>query len=114
MDDEGVPCQDTAVIEEGVLQGFIWNDYWAKRMGCSSTGNANYDEKSNEMLIQPTTMVGSPGVYTREELFDVKDGYYIQDVQGAQGPTLKQVISLYCAVLHTESEKGNYQAAALG
>jgi PmbA protein len=85
MDDEGVPCQDTAVIEEGVLQGFIWNDYWAKRMGCSSTGNANYDEKSNEMLIQPTTMVGSPGVYTREELFDVKDGYYIQDVQGAHG-----------------------------
>jgi PmbA protein len=83
MDDEGVPRQDTPLIENGVLQGFIWNDYWAKRMGVSSTGNAHYDNRNDEMLIQQNTMVITPGDYTREELFDVKDGYYILDLQGA-------------------------------
>jgi PmbA protein len=85
MDDEGVPCQDTAIIENGVLQGFIWNDYWAKRVGGSSTGNARYSIRSNAMSIQHTTMVFNPGDCTREELFDVRDGYYVVRVQGAHG-----------------------------
>ncbi|KYK33942.1 MAG: hypothetical protein AYK19_12635 [Theionarchaea archaeon DG-70-1] len=85
MDDEGVPCQDTPLIKNGVLQGFIWNDYWAKRMGVASTGNAYYDDQNNEMSIQQTTMVVNPGDYTKEELFNVKDGYYILGLQGAHG-----------------------------
>jgi len=83
MDDEGVPCQDTVLIEDSILQGFIWNDYWAKRTDCTSTGNAHYDDRANEMLTQPTTMVVSPGDYTKEELFTVKEGYYVLGVQGA-------------------------------
>lgn len=85
MDDEGVPCQDTPLIEKGILQGFIWDDYWAKRVGLASTGNAHYDERINEMVIQPTSMVVSPGKYTMEELFALKEGYYILGVQGAHG-----------------------------
>ncbi len=85
MDDEGAPCQDTPLIEEGVLQGFIWNDYWAKRMGCTSTGNAHYNARDDEMVIQHTTMVITPGDLTEEELFDIKDGYYVLDLQGAHG-----------------------------
>lgn len=85
MDDEGFPCQDTVLIENGVLQGFIWNDYWAKRMGKTSTGNAHYDDRGNELVIQPTTMVVSPGEYTKKDLFDVKDGYYVLGLQGAHG-----------------------------
>ncbi len=85
MDDEGVPCQDTPLIAHGILQGFIWNDYWAKRAGLTSTGNAHYDDRMNEMLIQPTTMVVPPGGYTMAELFDIKEGYYVLGVQGAHG-----------------------------
>lgn len=82
MDDEGVPCQDTPLIEEGVLQGFIWNDYWAKRVGVTSTGNAYYSDYFNEMTIHHTMMVAAQGDYKVEELFDVKDGYYFQGFQG--------------------------------
>lgn len=85
MDDEGVPCQDTPLIEEGVLQGFMWNDYWAKRMGVSSTGNAQYNDRDDEMITEQTTMVITPGDYTREELFNIKEGYYMLNLQGAHG-----------------------------
>jgi PmbA protein len=83
MDDEGVPCQDTPLIENGVLQGFIWNDYWAKRSGGQSTGNAHYNTRNDEMVIQQSAMIMSPGDYSYEELMDVEDGYYVLDVQGA-------------------------------
>ncbi|MGD2249960.1 MAG: TldD/PmbA family protein [Candidatus Methanofastidiosia archaeon] len=85
IDDEGIPSQDTPIIEDGVLTGFIWNDYWAKRVGGSSTGNAHYNNRTDEMSIKPTTMVLQPGDYTQEELCDIKDGYYILGLQGAHG-----------------------------
>jgi PmbA protein len=85
MDDEGVPRQDTLLIEDGILKGFIWNDYWAKRTGNTSTGNAYYKDKANEMDIQQTTMMVEPGDYSKEELFDIKDGYYVLGFQGVHG-----------------------------
>jgi PmbA protein len=85
MDDEGVPHQDTILIEEGVLQGFIWNDYWAKRTGCASTGNAFYDDQIDEMALRQTTTVIAPGEYDEEELLAMKDGYYVLGLQGAHG-----------------------------
>ncbi len=85
MDDEGVPSQDTVLIEDGVLQGFIWNDYWAKRMGKTSTGNADYKIRANEMGIGQTTFMVQPGEYTHEEIFDITDGYYVSGLQGVHG-----------------------------
>jgi PmbA protein len=85
MDDEGVPCQDTPLIENGKLQGFIWNDYWAKRMDVSSTGNAHYDDRTDEISIRENCMVIAPGDFKGNELFDIKDGYYVLGLQGAHG-----------------------------
>jgi PmbA protein len=39
-DGEGVPQQDTLLVREGVLQGFLYDSYWGNRMGHASTGNA--------------------------------------------------------------------------
>ena len=85
MDDEGVPCQDTPLIENGVLEGYIWNDYWAKREGTQSTGNAHYNDRTDEISIQQNCMVISPRDHDTEELFDVRDGYYVLGLQGAHG-----------------------------
>lgn len=85
MDDEGIPSQKTSIIENGILNGFIWNDYWAKRVGVSSTGNAHYDNRTDEMSIKQSTMVIQPGDFTHEELIDIKDGYYVLGLQGAHG-----------------------------
>jgi PmbA protein len=85
MDDEGVPSQNTPIIEEGILKGFIWDNYWARRAGCSSTGNAHYDWRTDEMSLRQNTMIINPGEYTKKEILDVKEGYYVLDLQGAHG-----------------------------
>lgn len=40
FDDEGVPTSEKVLIKEGVLQGYLYNTYTAKRDNLSSTGNA--------------------------------------------------------------------------
>ncbi|MFO0752848.1 MAG: TldD/PmbA family protein [Thermodesulfovibrionales bacterium] len=40
VDDEGVPATSKALIERGVLRGFLYNTYTARKEGCRSTGNA--------------------------------------------------------------------------
>jgi PmbA protein len=41
FDGEGVPTQKRAVVERGVLRGFLYNASVAKRAGVKSTGNAS-------------------------------------------------------------------------
>lgn len=40
VDDEGVPVTGKTLIENGVLQGYLYNTYTAKKEGLKSTGNA--------------------------------------------------------------------------
>jgi len=56
-DMEGVPTQKTPIIEDGILQGFLYDNYWAK----IEAGTADEDE-----LIR-----------------EVRNGYYVRSVQGA-------------------------------
>ena len=39
-DGEGVPRQKTCLVDKGVCTGVLYDTYWAKREGTSSTGNA--------------------------------------------------------------------------
>lgn len=39
-DGEGVPQQDTLLVSQGVLKGFLYDSYWGNRMGSPSTGNS--------------------------------------------------------------------------
>lgn len=40
VDDEGVPSQNKILIREGILSGYLYNIYSARKEGVSSTGNA--------------------------------------------------------------------------
>lgn len=91
MDMEGVPRQKTPIVEKGVLRGFLYNSYWARIEGKESTGNADrgggglslppYGTIPN---INPTNIHLTAGTFTEEELLkEVKDGYYVRNVQGA-------------------------------
>lgn len=40
FDGEGVPCQDTLLVDGGVVKGFLYDSYCARKDGCNSTGNA--------------------------------------------------------------------------
>lgn len=59
-DGEGVPQQETALVTSGVLQGFLYDSYWGKKAGLSSTGNAQRGgakmppkSGAHNLLIQP-------------------------------------------------------------
>lgn len=41
FDGEGVPVSKRTLVEEGVLRGFLYNTYAARRAGTESTGNAS-------------------------------------------------------------------------
>jgi len=74
FDDEGVPTQNTTVIERGVLRSLLHNSMTAKLFNVSSTGNAGW--------ISPTPRIVkvNPGDYKEDELFEeVKKGIYISN-----------------------------------
>jgi len=83
-DDEGVPRQRTPIIEKGVLRTFLWDTYWANKMGVKSTGNAKRNMRQGLVEISPTTLVVESGKRDFEEIRqDIEYGYYILNVQGA-------------------------------
>ena len=83
-DDEGVPHQKTPIIEDGILQSFIWDTYWANKMGVESTGNASRSARQGLMDISPTTITVKPGKKEfRDIISDIDYGFYIRNVQGA-------------------------------
>ncbi|MHA2179031.1 MAG: TldD/PmbA family protein [Candidatus Thorarchaeota archaeon] len=83
-DHEGVPRQRTPIIEKGVLKTFLWDTYWANKMGVKSTGNAKRNTRQGLVEIGFTNLVIDPGVREIEEIIsEIDHGYYIQGAQGA-------------------------------
>jgi PmbA protein len=90
-DMEGVPRQRTPIIEKGRLHGFLYDNYWGRIEGKESTGNAG--RGGGRLLlppygtlptISPSNVVIEPGTASEQELLaQVKNGYYVRDVQGA-------------------------------
>jgi len=91
MDMEGVSRQKTPIIEEGILRGFLYDNYWAKLEGKESTGNAGRGGGALSLppygtipTISPTNIQFTAGTFTEKELLEeVKNGYYVRSVQGA-------------------------------
>jgi PmbA protein len=83
-DDEGVPRRRTPIIEKGVLRSFLWDTYWANKMGVKSTGNAKRNMRQGLVDISPSNIVVEPGEREIEDIIKgIKYGYYIRGVQGA-------------------------------
>ncbi|RLF00871.1 MAG: TldD/PmbA family protein [Thermoprotei archaeon] len=74
FDDEGIPTQNTVVIEKGVLKSLLHNTMTAKAFKTNSTGNAGW------IAPAPTVLKVLPGDFNEEELFrEVKKGIYISN-----------------------------------
>lgn len=82
-DGEGVPQQDTLLMEGGVLQGFLYDSYWGKRMGCRSTGNATRSGVKGPPRLGVHNLLIEPGDQPLEALIaGVAKGVLITDVMG--------------------------------
>jgi PmbA protein len=83
FDDEGVPTGRTALIERGVLRGYLHNTVTARRDGAASTGNASRPSYRGVPGVAPTNLLVEPGTDTDEALLArAGRAVYVQDVTG--------------------------------
>ncbi len=83
FDGEGVPTQRRTIIDQGVLQGFMYNTMVASRAGVQSTGNASRGGFSSLPGIGPHSFFVEAGEMDPEEILrSTPSGLYLKSVTG--------------------------------
>ena len=79
VDDEGTPCRDITIIENGVLKGFLHNKETARELGVEPTGNARAYTFSDEPLVRMRNTAIKPCQDHFDEMIAaVENGYYFK------------------------------------
>ncbi len=83
-DGEGAPRMKTRIIEKGVLNNYIYDNYAAKKEGKTSTGNASRAGYLSTPTVEPTNFRILPGNTTPEQLMkEAEEGLIVYYLQGA-------------------------------
>lgn len=83
FDAEGVPQQDTLLVEGGRVAGFLYDSYWAARDGAGSTGNSSRGGiKSPPHCGVTNFYIENGSVSPRDLLGGIGRGVLITDVMG--------------------------------
>lgn len=81
-DGEGLACRPTALITDGVLQGFLHNTYTARRLGATSTASAVRGVRSTPG-VGAVALQLAPGSQSAESLLASVDlGIFVQSFSG--------------------------------
>jgi len=85
IDDEGVAAQNTMLIENGILCGYLQDRQNAKLMGVASTGNGRRQSYSHRPMPRMTNTYMLPGRFDPAEIINsVKRGLYAVSFGGGQ------------------------------
>lgn len=85
MDDEGVPSQNTVLIENGILKNYMQDKHNAKLMKMSPTGNGRRENYAHLPMPRMTNTYMLPGKSDPKEIIaSVKKGIYAVDFSGGQ------------------------------
>ncbi|MDX6606323.1 MAG: TldD protein [Solirubrobacterales bacterium] len=85
IDDEGTPCRQTAVIEEGRLTSYLYDRLRARRDGVESTGNGRRESFRDLPIPRMTNTYIQPGDAKPEEIIsEVDNGFYAVSFGGGQ------------------------------
>jgi TldD protein len=85
VDDEGTPCQRTAVIEEGRLTSYLYDRLRARRDGVTSTGNGRRASFRDLPIPRMTNTYIQPGDADPEAMIsEVDRGFYAVSFGGGQ------------------------------
>lgn len=88
VDDEGVPAQQTMLIEKGVLKNYMQDSLNARLMGTKSTGNGRRESYAHMPLPRMTNTYMLPGESDPEEIIaSIENGIYVKDMSGGQVDT---------------------------
>jgi TldD protein len=85
IDDEGTPTQNTVLIENGILKGFMQDRLNSRLMGVAPTGNGRRESYAHLPLPRMTNTYMLPGEHEPEEIIStVKNGLYAANFGGGQ------------------------------
>lgn len=85
LDDEGTPSQQTVLIEDGILKGYLMDKHNARLMGTHSTGNGRRESFAHLPLPRMTNTYMLPGKYDPGEIIaSVDKGLYAVNFAGGQ------------------------------
>jgi len=68
IDDEGVPTENTMLIEKGILKGYMQDKMNARLMGVKSTGNGRRESYAHIPMPRMTNTYMLPGQHDPEEI----------------------------------------------
>ncbi len=85
IDDEGVPSENTVLIEKGILKGYMQDKLNARLMGVKPTGNGRRESYAHIPMPRMTNTYMLPGEHQPEEILrSVKKGLYAKNFAGGQ------------------------------
>jgi TldD protein len=85
IDDEGVPSQNTVLIEKGILKGYMQDRMNAGLMGVSPTGNGRRESYAHLPMPRMTNTYMLPGSHDPQEIIAAVDrGLYAVNFGGGQ------------------------------
>lgn len=83
FDGEGVPQQRTPLIQDGRLEGYLFDSYTGRVAGRDSTGNGTRGSYRTTPSVGTTNLLLEPGTSDTESLVaGVDEGFYVTDVSG--------------------------------
>ncbi|NND65434.1 MAG: metalloprotease TldD [Gammaproteobacteria bacterium] len=85
IDDEGTPTQETVLIENGILKGYMQDKLNARLMGTQPTGNGRRESYAHLPMPRMTNTYMKPGPHSHDEIIaSVKNGLYAEVFGGGQ------------------------------
>ena len=87
FDGEGVPTTHKALIEKGMLMGYLYNTYTARKEGVQSTGNAARGGAFGLPGVGPTNLYAEPSLPEHAQEFEkllksIDKGLYVIETMG--------------------------------
>ncbi|MBS4051316.1 MAG: metalloprotease TldD [Methylomonas sp.] len=85
IDDEGTPTENTVLIENGILKGYMQDKLNARLMGVKPTGNGRRESYAHLPMPRMTNTYMLPGQSDPEEIIrSVKKGLFARNFGGGQ------------------------------
>jgi TldD protein len=85
IDDEGTPTEQTILIENGILKGYMQDKLNARLMGVKPTGNGRRESYAHLPMPRMTNTYMLPGNDNPEDIIkSVKKGLYAKNFSGGQ------------------------------
>lgn len=77
-DGEGVPSQRTLLVQAGILEGYLYDSYYAAKDGTTSTGNARRTGYQAPPQLGPSNLFIEPGPFAPETIMSTMGrGFYV-------------------------------------